>query len=112
MSGIEETFLDPAATATGAMALTSTGESLSSRFTQLSAKIETLHGAAPWGHDDPGKSFNKDYLDGEAPAKLTLEGSKNLVERVRQLGPDVRSAVEGTVEMDDLVGKWFGGDEK
>jgi hypothetical protein len=114
MSGNEETFIRPAAVSDGAARLAAAGESLSSRFGQLSAKITGLNNGSPWGDDQPGKEFNKNYLEGgaEAPALTTLDAGKNLVERMSQLGPDVKSAVEGTVEIDDLVKQWFGGDGK
>jgi hypothetical protein len=114
MSGIDETFVNPEDAADGAGKLTTVGESLSSRFSQFSAKIEGLNASKPWGDDQPGTEFNKHYLDGgdEAPATTTLSAGKNLVERVSQLGPDVKDAVEGTAEIDDLVKKWFGGDGK
>jgi hypothetical protein len=112
--GLDETFLDPAKAAGGAMQLTHAGENLASTFHRLAGVIEGLNGQKPWGNDQPGKEFNKQYLEGgdEAPAKVTLDAGKQVVERVSQLGPDVREAIEGTVEMDDLVAKWFGGDKK
>lgn len=114
MSGNEETFVHPEAASDGAGKLATAGESLASRFTQLSAKIKGLNDSKPWGNDQPGTEFNKNYLEGgaEAPATTTLDAGKNLVERVSQLGPDVKEAVEGTAEIDDLVKKWFGGDGK
>ncbi|MET8148610.1 hypothetical protein ACIBSW_35260 [Actinoplanes sp. NPDC049668] len=113
MSGVDDTFLDPAKAAGGAVQLTHAGEALSSNFNRLAGVIEGLNGQQPWGNDDPGKQFNKQYLEGgdEAPAKVMLDAGKQVVERVSQLGPDVREAIEGTVEMDDLVAKWFGGDK-
>jgi hypothetical protein len=109
MSGAEETFLDPDAAANGAARLTSTGDNLHTRFVALAARLDTLNGAHPWGNDKPGQTFNKEYLadGGDAPAKLVLDAGKKTVDIVAQLGPKVKSAVDGTVEVDDLVKKWF-----
>lgn len=114
MSDEQETYVQSDRAIDAAGKLTIAGQTLSSRFSQLSATIEGLNNSQPWGDDQPGKEFNKNYLEGgdEAPARTTLVAGKNLVERVGQLGPDVKSAVDGTVELDDLVKKWFGGDGK
>ncbi|GAB1640878.1 hypothetical protein [Krasilnikovia sp. MM14-A1259] len=114
MSGVDDTFLDPAKAAGGAMQLTHAGEDLSSSFHRLAGVIDKLNGAKPWGTDDPGNQFNKQYLENgaEAPAAAMLTGGKKVVDLVGRLGPDVRDAIEGTVEMDDLVAKWFGDDKK
>lgn len=114
MSDLQRTFLDPAGASAGASRLTQAGQTLSSSLSRIAGTIGTLHTAAPWGTDDVGKEFNKNYLEAgaEAPAALVLSASAQITERVRQLGPDVKSAVEGTVETDDLVAKWFGGEQK
>src|SRR4051794_12380674 len=109
MSEAEETFLDPDAAANGAARLTAAGESLHNKFATLAARVHGPNDAHPWGDDQPGQAFHKEYLAGgdEAPAKVVLEAGKGLVDRVALLGPQVKSAVEGTVEVDDLVKKWF-----
>ena len=114
MTDEQETYVQSDRTIDAAGKLAIAGQSLANRFTQLSATIEGLNNGQPWGNDQPGTEFNKNYLEGgdEAPARTTLTAGKNLVERVSQLGPDVKSAVDGTVEIDDLVKKWFGGDKK
>jgi hypothetical protein len=112
MSDSQDTFLDPAEAAAGASRLTHAGEGLHSNLSRIVTQINALNGKAPWGTDETGVKFNEQYLAGEAPAKLVLDASTQLVERVRQLGPDVTAAVEGTVEQDDLVAKWFGGGQR
>lgn len=113
MSGTGQTFLDPEDAAAGASRLAAAGQTLSSSLSGIAGTINSLNTAAPWGTDDVGKKFNEGYLEGgaEAPAALVLSAGAQIVERVRQLGPDVKSAVEGTVETDDLVAKWFGGEQ-
>lgn len=114
MSEVQDTFLDPERAAGGAVQLTQAGQDLVSSFGRIAAKIDGLNAAKPWGDDAPGKEFNKNYLEGgeEAPATVVLTAGKAVADRIGQLGPDVREAILGTVEMDDLVGKWFGGNEK
>jgi hypothetical protein len=116
MTDNQETFVHPEGASDGATKLTVASEGLYSKFSRLSSKISGLNESSPWGTDQPGKEFNKNYLessgDGGAPAATTLDAGKNLIDRVRQLGPDVHDAVAGTVEIDDLVKKWFGGDGK
>ena len=104
----DETVVNPAATKDGASQLTTVGESLSSKFHRLKGTIDALNAAQPWGDDDPGKEFNKNYLGGDdAPAQMTLDAGKNVIDRVAMLGPDVKSSVEGTLELDEMVAKWF-----
>ncbi len=114
MSDARSTFLDPAGAAAGASRLTAAGQTLSGSLSRIAGTIDTLNGKKPWGTDDVGKKFNENYLEAgaEAPAALVLSAGAQIVERVRLLGPDVKSAVEGTVETDDLVAKWFGGEQK
>src|SRR5262245_8188151 len=114
--GVDETFLDPAKAASGATQLTHAGENLSNAVSRLAGTIERLNQeqAPPWGTDEAGQKFFEEYLKAgdKSPANLVLDGTREVAEQVRQLGPDVRAAVLGTVETDDLVAKWFGKDGK
>lgn len=114
MTDSNETIINPSATRTGAGELAAASDTLAGRWTSLSATITSLNSGAPWGTDQAGKEFNKHYLEGgaEAPATLTLDAGKKLVERMQQLGPDIAGAVDGTVEVDEMVDQWFGGDGK
>ncbi len=76
-------------------------------FRQLVGKIDGLNNAKPWGTDQPGDEFNKNYLGDKAPAKTVLTEGKKAIDKLHGLGTDVASAVEGTVDTDDLISKWF-----
>ncbi|MFF0150133.1 hypothetical protein [Micromonospora sp. NPDC005203] len=114
MSDADETFLKPDAARAGAQRLGVAGATLASRWAQHAATISSLNASAPWGTDEPGQGFNKHYLEGgdKAPATSVLSGGKTIVDLIKLLGPDVLSAVDGTVEVDDMVDKWFGGEGK
>jgi len=114
MTDPTETFVSPTAAREGGSQLTGVGERLSSAWTLLSGTISRLNDGKPWGTDEPGTAFNEHYLDGgeEAPAALTLDAGDTLVERMSTLGPGVVSVVDGTVDVDDAVATWFGGEDK
>lgn len=113
MSDSHETIVNPSATRGGAGALAAAGDTLAGRWTTLSSTINSLNSAKPWGTDQAGEEFNKNYLAGdEPPATLTLDAGKKLVERMQQLGPDIAGAVDGTVDVDDMVDGWFGKGDK
>jgi hypothetical protein len=103
------TFLDPTGARGGAAKLTTAAETLASAWATTKSQIEGLHGSSPWGTDEAGVEFNKHYLDGgdKAPAAATLAAAEELITRLRQLGPDIKEAVEGTVDADELVASWF-----
>ncbi|ASW57110.1 hypothetical protein [Plantactinospora sp. KBS50] len=107
MSEEEETFVHPVAARNAASNLNTAGQQLAGRWAQLVGRIDELNGAKPWGTDQPGTEFNKNYLDDKAPAKNVLTDGKELVDRFQGLGVDVASAVDGTVDTDDLISKWF-----
>ena len=114
MSNGEETFVNPDGASSGASQLTSAADNLARRFKQLSGTIDGMNTGKPWGDDEPGKTFFKEYLESgaESSAAVTLDAGHKLVETMAELGPGVKSAVEGTVEVDDLFKKWFDGGKK
>ncbi|MDG4794489.1 hypothetical protein [Micromonospora sp. WMMD1082] len=113
MSELRETFVKPDAALEGANSLGAAGSRLAMNWQNLSATIETLNGEKPWGDDEPGNEFNKDYLGGDdQPATLVLGMAADLVPLVEVLGPTVKGAVEGSVDVDDMVKTLFGGDDK
>lgn len=109
----DETNLDAPAAKEGARKLTSAGSTLGSAWRSAQAQINALNAEAPWGTDKNGQEFNKHYLEGgaESPAGLTLKAAGDLVDRLEKLGPDIQSAVDGTVDADDLTAKWFKGNK-
>ena len=113
MSELRETFVKPDAALEGANSLGAAGARLAMSWRNLAGTIETLNGARPWGDDEPGNEFNKNYLGGEnQPAQKVLEMGNDLVPVVELLGPTVKGAVEGTVDVDEMTRALFGGEDK
>ncbi|TCB90685.1 hypothetical protein E0H26_26750 [Micromonospora zingiberis] len=112
MTELRETFVRPDGALEGANSLSAAGAQLAARWQGLAATIGTLNGDRPWGDDEPGNEFNKGYLGGEQPAQKVLDLAADIVPVVEQLGPTVKGAVEGTVDLDDMVKALFGGDGK
>ncbi|NGM15732.1 hypothetical protein O3597_26755 [Verrucosispora sp. WMMA2044] len=113
MSELRETFVKPDAALEGANELGAAGARLAMTWQNLAATIGTLNGGRPWGDDEPGNEFNKNYLGGDdQPAQRVLDLTADLVPLVEVLGPTVKGAVEGTVDTDDMVKTLFGGDDK
>ncbi|QOC89822.1 hypothetical protein [Micromonospora craniellae] len=113
MSELRETFVRPDAALDGADQLSAAGAALATRFRNAAARIETLNGGRPWGDDEAGNEFNKNYLGGESqPAQKVLDMGHGLVPVVDLLGPTVKGAVEGSVDVDDMTRTLFGGEDK
>ncbi|AEB47780.1 MULTISPECIES: hypothetical protein [Micromonospora] len=112
MTELRETFVKPDAALEGASTLSAAGARLAARWKGLAGTINTLNGGHPWGDDEPGQAFNKDYLGGEQPAQKVLDLAAGVVPVVEQMGPTVKGAVEGTVDVDDMVKTLFGGEGK
>jgi hypothetical protein len=105
----DETNLDAPGAQEGARKLSAAGKNLASAWRTVSAQINSLNAEAPWGHDGNGDKFNEHYLKGgdESPAGMTLKAAGDLIERLERLGPEIKSAVDGTVDADDLTATWF-----
>jgi len=104
----ESTAVNPSKALDAASQLTRVGDTLESRWRTLRARIESLNADLPWGNDEPGKNFNKNYLEGaHPPATTVLEGGESMVIAVNKLGEQVREGVQGVVDLDDLIGTWF-----
>ncbi|MTK04952.1 hypothetical protein [Micromonospora sp. CP22] len=112
MSELRDTFVKPDAALEGANELGAAGAQLASAWSNVGAAINTLNGGKPWGDDEPGNEFNKNYLGGDQPAQQVLDLLADLVPLVEVLGPTVKGAVEGTVDTDEMVKTLFGGDDK
>ncbi|PZG20396.1 hypothetical protein C1I95_09615 [Micromonospora craterilacus] len=113
MTELRETFVKPDAAVDGANTLGAAGARLAQRWQGLAATIGTLNGDRPWGDDEPGNEFNKSYLGGEdQPAQKVLDMAADIVPVVELMGPTVKGAVEGTVDVDDMVKTLFGGEDK
>lgn len=105
------TFLDPAGARKGARTLTTAADTLAAAWSSTESQVNGLHGGTPWGDDEAGEEFNKNYLEGgdKAPAAVALAAARDLVKRLQQLGPDINDCVDGTVDADDVTASWFRG---
>jgi hypothetical protein len=104
----QNTAVDPTGALGAASQLDAAGQAMLTKWRELRARIEHLNGGKPWGNDDPGKNFNKYYMEGDQPPVVTLiEGADSMVIAVSKLGEQVREGVQGTVDLDDLTAQWF-----
>jgi len=108
MTEAKTTAVNPTQALSGAGQLTHIGDSMLKKWHTLRARIEHLNGSQPWGNDDPGKNFNKSYLDGaNPPCTSVLEGGESMVVALSKLGEQIREGVQGVVDVDDLTAQWF-----
>jgi hypothetical protein len=107
MTGERETFVHPVNAKVGAKNLSAAGHRFWAKWAALKSKIEGLNGQRPWGDDEPGRKFSEQYTGGDNPAKLTLEAGDSCAVIFKDLGDDVVQAVDGTMDNDDLIEKWF-----
>jgi hypothetical protein len=104
----DNTAVNPTQALSGAAQMTTPGDTMLKKWRTLRARIEQLNGGQPWGNDDPGKNFNKNYLEGDnAPCTSVLDGGESMVIAVSKLGEQVREGVQGVVDIDDLTAQWF-----
>jgi hypothetical protein len=95
----DDTFLQPGRALSAANDLDSAGTSFYSKWTQLSNRIISLN--------EPGKKFAEQYVDGDNVSMMTIDAGNSIAPVLRDLGSDVRKAVQGTTTTDDLIEKWF-----
>ncbi|WP_432985977.1 hypothetical protein [Dactylosporangium sp. CA-233914] len=104
----DNTAVNPTEALSGASQMTNVGDTMLTKWRTLRARIDELNVSKPWGDDDPGKNFNKNYLEGDnPPATSVLEGGESMVIAVSKLGEQVREGVQGVVDIDDLTAEWF-----
>ena len=105
----DETSVSPAAAIDGAKRITAVGDALQARWNGIKSRIEGLNSSAPWGHDEPGDKFSEHYLKGDSgPAKNVMDATDKMVQRMYDLGPQIYDGVKGSMDLDELIGKWFG----
>jgi hypothetical protein len=103
-----ETAVDPDGALKGAAKLTAAGDTLSTKWTALRARVDAANTGQPWGNDEVGKQFNEHYMNGSPPpAHTVLEAGESLVKAISQLGPQVKEGVDGVVTIDELTADWF-----
>lgn len=101
------TFVNKTAALDAAKVLDAAGNTAWNNWIRLLGDISDANGRAPWGNDEPGKEFNKNYLAGKAPADQILQMMMLLMPKFHTLGQDVTDAINGTVDTDGLISKWF-----
>jgi hypothetical protein len=104
----DSTAVNPKQALGAASQLTTAGDAMLKKWRGLRARIDELNGGQPWGNDEPGKNFNKYYLEGSpAPCTSVLDGGESMVVALSKLGEQVREGVQGVVDIDDLTAEWF-----
>ncbi|WP_433215099.1 hypothetical protein ACQP00_05235 [Dactylosporangium sp. CS-047395] len=102
------TAVSPAQALTAASQLTDLGETMLEQWRTVRARIEQLNAARPWGDDEPGRTFNRNYAEGEhPPCTSVLDAGQSMVLALARLGEQVREGVQGVVDLDDLTAAWF-----
>lgn len=104
------TRLDPASASAAAKKLTGVGNALDTAWSEVKAEITRLNGTAPWGKDEAGEGFDKNYSKGnseDSPARQALKAGDELVAKMKELGPLVQQAINGTVDSDEFTAKLF-----
>jgi hypothetical protein len=102
----QETFVNTEAALDAASRLGQISDEFGTAWSGVRSRIEALHGETPWGTDEVGNEFVKNYLPGgeEAGAQGVLTGTNNLSQTLSQVGPSVTDAVNGTVQTDTETG--------
>ena len=104
------TRLDPASASAAARKLTGVGIALDTAWAEVKAEITRLNGAAPWGKDEAGEGFDKNYSKSnseDSPALKALKAGDELVAKMKALGPLVQQAINGTVSSDEFTATLF-----
>lgn len=98
-------WLDPDRARRGGADLTLAGGAVNAARRQMGGAIADASAERPWGRDDIGAAFEKQYRRYEE----TLLRAWEMVGRsLEGLGTDVARSVAATVENDDLTGREIG----
>lgn len=100
-------FDNPTAALDEAAALTAAGDAAWHSWVRVLDEISVTHARQPWGDDEAGAEFNLNYLSGTASAAQLLATLAEVMPLLRGLGRDVTGAINGTVDTDELIAKWF-----
>ncbi|MEV4655477.1 hypothetical protein [Micromonospora sp. NPDC049301] len=93
----EQLWLDPARARWGGADLALAGAAVTARRVAEGGEIEAASGARPWGRDDIGAAFERSYRDIE---QTVLRAWTGVGHRLTELGSDVVSAVDASVQTD------------
>jgi hypothetical protein len=102
----DQTFVNPAATIDAAGRLGAIGQHFVEQWVDVALRIAGLHADAPWGGDDVGKTFVENYLPPaeDQGAGGVVKGIGSLGDALKELGPQVILAVNGSVATDEDSG--------
>ncbi|MFI0792967.1 hypothetical protein ACH4OY_09735 [Micromonospora rubida] len=90
-------WLDPGRARRGGADLTSAGEAVTARRAQVGDRIAAAGAARPWGCDDIGAAFEKQYRGFEG---TLLRAWAGVGRSLKNLGEDVVRSVDNSVEAD------------
>jgi len=93
----EELWLDPDRVASGGRDLASAGKHLTTERSGIGGEVASLSGQRPWGNDDIGQTFEKNYRPIEQQVLLAWE---KLGLYVEGLGDAVVETVREATESD------------
>lgn len=103
----DETRIDSTSAISGAGRLTRVATDFDTAWAEVRDRIATLHGRFPWGHDEVGQEFQKNYLPGDETtgASGVMTNLSDLAQALLSLGPEIIRAVSSSVEADDEIGR-------
>ncbi|MBM0279990.1 hypothetical protein [Micromonospora tarensis] len=90
-------WLDPSRARRGGADLALAGEAVTARRAAEGGAIEAASGASPWGRDDIGAAFERNYRGFE---QTVLRAWAGVGQRLTELGGDVTRAVDASVRTD------------
>ncbi|MEU8114026.1 hypothetical protein [Micromonospora sp. NPDC048947] len=90
-------WLDPSRARRGGADLALAGEAVTARRAAEGGAIEAASGARPWGRDDIGAAFERNYSGFE---QTVLRAWAGVGHRLTELGSDVVEAVDASVQTD------------
>lgn len=104
-----ETRINTAAVLSGASRLTRIATDFDTAWADIRDRIAALHAAAPWGTDEVGQEFRRNYLPDDATtgASGVTTSLTDLSSALLALGPEITRAVSGSVETDEEIGRAF-----
>lgn len=98
-------WLDPSRARRAGADLALAGEAVTARRAAEGGAIETASGARPWGRDDIGAAFERNYRGFE---QTVLRAWAGVGHRLTELGSDVVHAVDASVQTDGASAARFG----
>jgi hypothetical protein len=103
----DETRVDSTAAISGASRLARVATDFETAWAEVRDRIAELHSLAPWGTDEVGQEFRRNYLpdDQTAGASGVMTNLSDLADALLSLGPEIIRAVSSSVEADEEIGR-------